>query len=156
MSKIVRFAANNGGLNSEGLDLNLRLNLAIGTAHKIFASYLKFGPQFLHSTFAELLSSGCQIALKGSAIYQGVNSKRVPNDLDVEVFVEGMSRWEDSEIQKFLQKNCGLQNCVGTIFRGAGEAKTFTVNVKDETRGLDFSIYDSNFLPPQHLSWTTN
>jgi len=112
-------------------------------------------PAFLHPSFNALLQDGHRILLKGSAVYQFPNSRRVPNDLDVEILVRGMSKWNDKDVQNFVKMHFDIEDSKIKIYRGPNnDGSVFTVNVKDEDRKLDISLYDRQKEPPAFLRWT--
>ena len=62
-----------------------------------------------------------------------------------------LSKLSDEEIRQFILEKFEVEY-KDPIFR-----KGFvSVNFTDSERKLDISIYDSNNLPPEHLSWTCN
>ncbi len=112
-------------------------------------------PAFLQPSFNALLQDGHRILLKGSAVYQLSNSRRVPNDLDVEILVRGMSKWNDKAVQNFVKMHFDIEDSKIKIYRGSNnDGSVFTVNVKDEDRKLDISLYDRQKEPPAFLRWT--
>jgi len=91
--------------------------------------------------------------LKGSAVYAGHGSKRVPSDLDCEFGIEGMHDWPDKDITKVIG------DCFDIDSRDISIYKTddvFTVNAKDATRKVDLSFYGDKKKPSESLGWTTN
>lgn len=110
-------------------------------------------PLFLQPSILDLLKNGSQVQVKGSVAYQASNSNRLPSDLDLEIFVGGIGKWPDQEIQKLVQEKFNLEITPEQIYR---KNNVFTLNVKDEARSLDLSFYDPTMLPPRHLSWTTS
>lgn len=111
-------------------------------------------PSFMRPIIEGLLEQDHRVFLKGSAIYQRGDTDRVPVDLDVEVMVKGMNKWNNEKINNFVKKNFDLDTRDEHIFRGQSKGeKAFSVNIKDAKRGLDISFYDPNLKPHPELSW---
>ncbi|MBU6140998.1 MAG: hypothetical protein KGP29_05560 [Proteobacteria bacterium] len=113
-------------------------------------------PLFLRGKIAHLLEKGCEVALKGSAVYQKVGS-RIPADLDLEIKVPGIYQKTNEEVASFVFENFDISIDPTKIYRASsGGGSIFSLNIADGIRGLDISIYDPNNMPPFELSWTTN
>ena len=108
-------------------------------------------PKFLQTTFANLLEKGHQVFLKGSVVSQSNNSKRTPNDLDVDVFISGLHEWEDGSVADFVLQN--FQSQVSSVYRNRG---IITVSSKDDDKRIDISLYDKDKRPKDFLSWSNS
>ncbi len=96
------------------------------------------------------------VSLKGSAVYQWDRKFRQPADLDLEVKVKNISQWPAEEVAKFVKDHFDLTIDSSSIYRGRGGEKTFSLNVKDDLRKIDISIYDPEKMPRNHQSFITN
>lgn len=110
-------------------------------------------PKFLHPIFDKLLKDGHQLSLKGSCINRSANSKRIPVDLDVDVFIQGISTWGAEEIQKFMRENFF---CQCSIYRDAKNPKCITVSMKNGPTKIDICIYDQENKPEPNLTWSNS
>lgn len=110
-------------------------------------------PEFLQSKLQLLLAENHAVLLKGSVVYGGQLS-RIPKDLDIEIQVDGIKNWSDLNVTEFVKRNFDLDIKHEAIYRGPNQnGSAFAVNIKDEVRAVDFSIYDRNTLPDPNLDW---
>lgn len=112
-------------------------------------------PTFVQRMISGLLENDHRVFLKGSSVYKSTSNRRAPADLDMEISVKGMSRWNDAKIENFVRKNLRLDEHEEEIkiFRGVTRGvEVFNVSLKD-SRGLDISFYDPNMKPIPELSW---
>ena len=133
-------------------------------------------PWKIQPIIKNLVSSGFDVAVKGSYIYRNSEGKKVkkPNDLDLEIFVQGLAQKSNEEIvqiiqakfspntefehKKFDERSAVFVNSENEeikIFR-SDKPKIFTATFSSQKKELDVSFYDSEVLPLPNLTWTTS
>ncbi len=113
-------------------------------------------PEFLQKKFRNLLDEKHAVLLKGSVVY-GLELARSSQDIDIEVCVKAIRNWPDLEVVNFVRKNFDVEIDSSHIYRGRNrDGSSFAVNIKDETRALDISIYDREKLPDMKLDWVVS
>jgi hypothetical protein len=115
-------------------------------------------PGFLRDQLKILLQREdvAEVNLKGSAVYQWNRSLKTPNDLDLEIKVEGIFGWDREKVVKFVEDHFGLTIHPSKIFKGWPGEEVFSVNAKDELRKIDISIYDPDKMPKNYQKFITN
>ncbi len=96
------------------------------------------------------------VSLKGSAVYQWDRTFRRPTDLDLEVKVKNISQWPAEEVVKFVKDHFDLRIDQSSIYRGRSGEETFSLNVKDDLKKIDISIYDPEKMPRNYRPFITN
>jgi hypothetical protein len=115
-------------------------------------------PPLLQRFVNELLEKNSVVMIKGSAVYQRDRSNRVPSDLDLEIWVDGIGSSDElaAEIKDVIDRHLDLAIDPSEAYRGSEKKSTFSLNVKDQSHKLDISIYDSKTPPLDNLSWLTS
>ena len=96
-----------------------------------------------------------RFALKGSSVYQTNRTRRIPGDIDLEFQIPGIAKRTDSEVTDFVREKFDLNIDPTAIFRGRDNS-VFSLNIKDEIRGIDISIYDPQKMPKNFSAFITN
>ncbi len=122
-----------------------------------------------------------EVAVKGSYIYRNSKGEKVkrPNDLDLEIFAEGLSAKSNEEIKTIICQKFNLREesllgkepiinsskNISLIFRDEVRGdeikifrsqKAFTVTFKSEEKLIDVTFYDPKIPPFPNLTWTTS
>jgi len=115
-------------------------------------------PVFLQSKLTQILeqNDGSYAAIKGTAARpRKVKDTRDPHDLDLELFIKGVSSWSEERINNLSNQIIpDIDQSQNKMIRRDDEGRVIFFHSKDDA-GLDLSIYDSERLPNQDLSWVT-
>lgn len=113
-------------------------------------------PSFTQEMINSSLEDGHVALVKGSAAHpKTADNIRVPSDLDLEFWIDDLSKMSKEEILQLVEERYS-SNAKVIITRESFGKPNFSVSIKDESRSLDISLYDPNNPPLSHLDWLTS